>query len=165
MAYVTPTNLIRGTHGFQHVKSNQFLFTIDDDPFTKIICKSATRPSINNAEIPVSHFNKTKYTKGKTTYDPMSVVFFDYINPSTVQLIMAWQVIHAEGSSGRDGYDAFYKRDCTLEVHGPLGDVVQVWKYKGCFITNVNLGEFNWDTDAVMEIPLTLRYDDVDLVV
>jgi hypothetical protein len=165
MAYVQPTSLIRGTHDFQHIKANQFLFSFDNDPIAKILCKSAGAPSINNAEIPIAHFNKTKYTKGKTTYDPISITLYDYINPSTAQLIMSWQVAHAEGRSGRDGYDAMFKRDCTLEICDPLGSVVRVWRYYGCFLTNANFGEFNWDTDSVMEIPLSIRYDDVDLIV
>ena len=165
MPYIQPTGMMRGTSDFSPIKSHRFLFSIDADPTVKLICKSASRPSINNAEVQINHINKTRYIAGKTTYDPLQITLYDYITPSTAQLLMAWQVTHTESKTGRSGYEAFYRRTATLEILGGAGDVVQVWKYYNCFITNINFGEMSWDNDAVMEIPVTIRYDDVDLVV
>lgn len=165
MPYIQPTGLMRGTHDFSHKRANQFLFSIDSDPTWKLACKSATRPSINNGEIQINHLNKTRYIKGKTTFDPLQITLYDYITPSISQLLMSWQILHSETKTGRDGYEAFYRRTATLEVLGSVGDVVEVWKYYNCFITNVNFGEMNFDTDDVMTIPVTIRYDDFDQVV
>jgi hypothetical protein len=165
MPYIQPSGLMRGAPDFTHVKSDRFLFSLDSDPTIKLVCKSATRPSINNTEIEINHINKKRYILGKTTYDPLQIILYDYITPSISQLLMAWQVTVHEAKSGRSGYDAFYNRTATLEILGPAGDVVQVWKYFNCKPTTINFGELNWDNDTVMEIPVTIRYDEFELVV
>lgn len=161
MSYLQPQGLMRGTHQMTPIHTNRFLFTIDNDPRTKLFCKSANRPNITHNEIPMSHVNKTRYVKGKSTHEPLNVVLYDYINPSVAQLIMEWSTMHAEMFTGRDGYESFYRRQCTLEILGGPGDVIQRWDYYNCFITNANFGEFDWDNDAVQTISLTIRYDDV----
>ena len=61
---------------------------------------------------------------------------------------------------GRDGYSDFYKKDLTLNVLGPVGDVVSEWVLKGCIITAATFGEFNYDnTENPLEISLTLALD------
>ena len=90
----------------------------------------------------------------------MQLTLHDPISPSGTQTIMEWVRLHHESVTGRDGYSDFYKKDVTLNVLGPVGDIVSEWVLKGCYIKDANFGEYNWDNDAnAQNITMTLTPD------
>ena len=73
---------------------------------------------------------------------------------------MEWVRLHHESVTGRDGYSDFYKKDLTINVLGPVGDIVSEWIIKGAFITEASFGDFNWDTeDTAQELTMTVQPD------
>ena len=88
------------------------------------------------------------------------MTLFDPITPSGAQAVMEWVRLHHESVTGRDGYSDFYKKDLTLDVLGPVGDIVSEWIIKGALITSADFGDFNWDTEnAAQEISLEVQPD------
>jgi hypothetical protein len=88
------------------------------------------------------------------------MTLFDPITPSGAQAVMEWVRLHHESVTGRDGYSDFYKKDLTVNVLGPVGDIVSEWVLKGAFITNTNFGEYNWDTaDTATNLTVELSID------
>ena len=51
------------------------------------------------------------------------------------------------------------KKDLTLQVLGPVGDIVSEWVIKGAFITNMDQGGFDWATDETVELSMTVAMD------
>ena len=72
---------------------------------------------------------------------------------------MEWIRTSHESLTGRDGYAAFYKKDITFYILGPVGDKVEQWTLKGAFITQANFGELDWASNDPVSIELTLAYD------
>jgi hypothetical protein len=88
------------------------------------------------------------------------MTLFDPITPSGAQAVMEWVRLHHESVTGRDGYSDFYKKDLTLDILGPVGDIVSEWIIKGALITEANFGDYSWDTEnAAQEIQLTVQPD------
>ena len=88
------------------------------------------------------------------------MTLFDPITPSGAQAVMEWVRLHHESVTGRDGYSDFYKKDLTLNVLGPVGDIVSEWVIKGALITEATFGDYNWDTEnEAKEIALTVQPD------
>ena len=85
--------------------------------------------------VALNHINVQRYVKGKTVWNPISMTLFDPITPSGAQAVMEWVRLHHESVTGRDGYSDFYKKDLTMNVLGPVGDIVSEWIIKGAFIT------------------------------
>jgi hypothetical protein len=79
------------------------------------------------------------------------MTLFDPITPSGAQAVMEWVRLHHESVTGRDGYSDFYKKDLTIDILGPVGDIVSEWVIKGAFIVNSNFGEYNWDNESVAQ--------------
>lgn len=124
------------------------------------ILKTAQRPTINVAEIPVPWINDTRYLAGKATFNPMSITVTDPIAPSAAQQVMEWIRLCYECVSGRAGYADFYKRDIQLKLLDPIGTVVELWDIKGAFITESNFGDLTYeDEGALVEITCNIRYD------
>ena len=87
------------------------------------------------------------------------MTLFDAITPSGAQSVMEWVRLHHESVTGRDGYSDFYKKDMTVNVLGPVGDVVSEWIIKGALITAATFGEYNYDSEGAVEISMTVQPD------
>ena len=56
--------------------------------------------------------------------------------------------------------DTDYKKDLTVNVLGPVGDIVSEWILKGAFVKEATFGDYNWDTEnEAKQIELTLGLD------
>ena len=89
----------------------------------------------------------------------IDMTLYDPITPSGAQAVMDWARLSYESVTGRAGYSDFYKKDLTLQVLGPVGDIVSEWVIKGAFITNMDQGGFDWATDETVELSMTVAMD------
>lgn len=143
---------------FEPVQKNRFILYVDGIP--SFMVKGVGAITFTNGTVELNHMNVSRYVKGKTKWNPIQLTLFDPITPSGAQSVMEWLRLHHESVTGRDGYSDFYKKDLTLNIIGPPGDIVREWIIKGAVITEGNFGDFNWDTvDAAQEIQFTIQPD------
>ncbi|MFM1930529.1 MAG: Rhodothermus phage, partial [Bacteroidota bacterium] len=121
--------------------------------------KTASRPTFTSEIVELDHINVKRKIKGKSTWDDINITLYDPIVPSGAQQVMEWIRSSHESLTGRDGYAAFYKKDITFYLLGPVGDKVEQWTLKGAFITSANFGELDWASNDPLSIELTLTYD------
>tara|TARA_Y100000361_G_scaffold122173_1_gene114323 strand:- start:41 stop:529 length:489 start_codon:yes stop_codon:yes gene_type:complete len=143
---------------FEPKQKNRFILYVDGIPSYQI--KGMGAVAISQGTVALNHINVQRFVKGKSTWNPISMTLFDPITPSGAQAVMEWVRLHHESVTGRDGYSDFYKKDLTLDVLGPVGDIVSEWIIKGALITSADFGDFNWDTEnAAQEISLEVQPD------
>ena len=143
---------------FEPKVKNRFLLYCDGIP--SFLIRKVKRPTVTSEKKTLDHINIQRYYKGKTTWDNITMELYDPIVPSGAQAVMEWVRLHHESVTGRDGYSDFYKKDITVNVLGPVGDVVSEWIIKGAFIKSANFGEYNWDTEAAaINLQVTLGMD------
>jgi len=143
---------------FEPKQQNRFLMLVDGVPAYFI--KGVGAISLTQGEVTLNHINVYRKVKGKTTWGNVQLTLHDPISPSGTQTIMEWVRLHHESVTGRDGYSDFYKKDVTLNVLGPVGDIVSEWVLKGCFIVDANFGDYSWDTEnTAQSITMTLAPD------
>ena len=143
---------------FEPKVANRFIMYVDGVPAYTI--KQVSTFNIEQGEIVLNHINVQRKVKGRAKWSDVTLTLFDPITPSGAQAVMEWVRLHHESVTGRDGYSDFYKKDITLDVLGPVGDIVSEWILKGAFIKTATFPEFNWDTDAAaVNITLALGID------
>jgi len=143
---------------FEPKQQNRFLMLVDGVP--SYFIKGVGAISLTQGEVTLNHINVYRKVKGKTTWGDVTLTLHDPISPSGTQTIMEWVRLHHESVTGRDGYSDFYKKDVTLNVLGPVGDIVSEWVLKGCFIKDANFGDYSWDTEnTAQSITMTLTPD------
>ena len=152
-----PAGFYSNAFSWEPKKQHQFIMSIGDVP--AYLIKAAARPSFSNGEIILDHINVKRKVKGKTVWNDISITLYDPISPPGAQAVMEWIRLHHESATGRDGYSSFYKKEIRLHQLSPLGEVIEEWILKGAFITSAGFGTFDWSSDAVQEISMTLRYD------
>ena len=123
------------------------------------IVKTASRPTYTTEEVEIPWINATRYVAGKTKFNTMTVTLTDPIAPSGAQQVMEWIRTHYDSVSGRAGYADFYKRDIQLNLIDPVGTVIEKWDVKGAFITEANFGDLAYEDGTLVEISLTIRFD------
>ena len=114
---------------------------------------------VSQEAITINYINVLRKIKGKTTWNDVTLTLHDPITPSGAQTVMEWVRLGHESVTGRDGYSDFYKKDLTLNLLGPVGDIVSEWVLKGALITAATFGDFNYDNAEPSEISLTLALD------
>jgi hypothetical protein len=130
------------------------------DGIPSFIIKGISAISLTQGEVILNHINVLRKVKGKSVWNDVTMTLFDPITPSGAQAVMEWVRLGHESVTGRDGYSDFYKKDLTVNVLGPVGDIVSEWILKGAFIKEATFGDYNWDTEnEAKQIELTLGLD------
>jgi hypothetical protein len=142
---------------FEPKQQNRFVLYVDG--FPSYLIKGMGAVTVSQGTVNLNHLNIQRNIKGKTTWGTISMTLFDAITPSGAQAVMEWVRLHHESVTGRDGYSDFYKKDLTVNVLGPVGDVVSEWIIKGAFITEASFGEYNYDNEGAVEISMTVQPD------
>jgi hypothetical protein len=143
---------------FEPKQANRFVLYMDGIP--SFIIKGISAISLTQGEVVLNHINILRKVKGKSVWNDVTMTLFDPITPSGAQAVMEWVRLGHESVTGRDGYSDFYKKDLTINVLGPVGDIVSEWILKGAFIKEATFGDYNWDTEnEAKQIELTLGLD------
>jgi hypothetical protein len=142
---------------FEPKLGNRFIMEING--IESYLIKTASRPTFTSEIVELDHINVKRKIKGKSTWDDITITLYDPIVPSGAQMVMEWVRQSHESLTGRDGYSAFYKKDITFFLLGPVGDKVEQWTLKGAFISSANFGELDWASNDPLSIELTLTYD------
>ena len=134
---------------FEPKVQNRFILYVDGIPSYTI--KGVSAVSFDSSEIILNHINVYRKIKGKVRWADLTLTLFDPITPSGAQAVMEWVRLGHESVPGRDGYSDFYKKDLTIDILGPVGDIISEWVIKGAFIKSANFGEYNWDNDTAAQ--------------
>jgi|TARA_B100000287_G_C20025509_1_gene540300 hypothetical protein len=156
MAVLNPNEIF--FTAFEPKQANRFILFVDG--FPSYIMKGVGAVSLTQGSVPLNHINVQRYVKGKTVWNTISFTLFDPVTPSGAQAVMEWVRLHHESVTGRDGYSDFYKKDLTINILGPVGDIVSEWIIKGAMITEASFGDYNWDTESTaQELTMTVQPD------
>ena len=142
---------------FEPKLKNRFIMNIDGIP--AYLINTANRPSIQFDEVVLEHMNVTRYVKGKGRWQPIEITLYDPVVPSAAQSVMEWVRLSHESVTGRDGYSDFYKKEVTFQLLGPVGDVVEEWVLKGCFIESATFNDLDFASSDPVDVTLSLKYD------
>jgi hypothetical protein len=143
MAVLSPNEIFFSA--FEPKQPNHFVMYVDGIP--SFMIKGMSAVTVDQGEIVLNHINVYRKIKGKAKWGDVTLTLFDPITPSGAQAVMEWERLHHESVTGRDGYSDFYKKDITVNILGPVGDIVGEWIFKGAFIKSANFGEYNYDTE------------------
>ena len=146
---------------FEPSVQNRFIMYIDGIP--SYLIKKASAPQFQTSDIKLDHINIYRKLKGKVEWQDMNLSLYNPITPSGAQAVMEWARLGHESITGRDGYSDFYKKNITLNILGPVGDIVGEWVIRGAYVKSANFGDYDWSNDQYVTIDLTLAFDYAEL--
>jgi hypothetical protein len=124
-----------------------------------------TRPSVSFNPITLDLYNSKMYLMGKPEWQEVTVNIRDDANGAVALLIgeqIQKQFDFAEQASAVAGIDyKFVTRFEALDggngANAPVA--LETWELYGCFLSNVNYNDFNYQTNDPANITLAIRYD------
>ena len=155
MAFLDPNEIFFTP--FEPKMKNRFIMEIDGIP--AYLIKTAERPQVQFDTVTLDHINTKRYIKGKASWQTLNITLYDPIVPSGAQAVNEWIRLHHESTTGVDGYASEYKKDIVFNLFSPNGEKIEQWVLKGAFITSANFNEVSWESNAEVDIALTLQYD------
>lgn len=143
---------------FEPQVQHRFVMYMDNIP--AFMVKNVKAPSFTDSVIKLDHINSYRKIRGKREWQDMDMTLYTPIAPSGAQAVMEWARLGYETVTGRAGYSDFYKKDLTLNILGPVGDVVGEWIIKGAFLSKGDFGQFDWtSTDGLVDTAITITMD------
>jgi len=142
---------------FEPKVQNRFLLNIDTIP--AYLVKNVKAPTFSDNSIKLDHINSYRKIRGKREWEDITMTLYDPITPSGAQAVMDWARLSYESVTGRAGYSDFYKKDLTLNILGPVGDVIGEWVIVGAFLVNGDFGQYDWTSDETVEVSITVAMD------
>jgi hypothetical protein len=155
MAILSPNEIF--FTAFEPKTKNRFIMYVDGVP--AYLIKKVGAVGVTMDEIKLNHINVYRKIKGKAIWDDVEMTLFDPITPSGAQAVMEWVRLSHESVTGRDGYSDFYKKDLTLDILGPVGDIVGEWIVKGAYVKSFTAGDYDWSADAAITLNVTVAMD------
>tara|TARA_E500000318_G_C3560046_1_gene212977 strand:+ start:632 stop:1117 length:486 start_codon:yes stop_codon:yes gene_type:complete len=142
---------------FEPKVQNRFILNMNGiDAF---LVKNISAPSFTDEEIKLDHINTYRKIRGKREWENIDMTLYDPITPSGAQEVMDWARLSYESVTGRAGYSDFYKKELTLNILGPVGDIIGEWIIKGAFIVNADFGDYDWSSSEVVDLTMTVAMD------
>ena len=157
LSLVDGVDMFDKAYSWEPKRQDQFVLVMNDIP--SYLIKASGKPTITNTAVELDMINVKRYVAGKHAWDTITMTLYDAIVPSGAQAVMEWVRLHHESATGRDGYSSFYKKQIRLHQLSPIGEVVEEWILNGAFITSAGFGTYDWSSDAVQEIEITVQYD------
>lgn len=155
MAILDPNEIM--STAFEPILAHRFLLYVDGIP--SYIIHKITSPGFTDSEVKIDHINTYFKVRGKREWKDMTMELYSPVAPSGQQAYMEWARLQYESVTGRAGYSDFYKKDLTLDILGPVGDIVGEWIIKGAWISDTDGGEYDYASDAYINIALTIKCD------
>ena len=155
MAVLDPNEIM--FQAFEPKVQNRFVMYIDNIP--SFMVKNVKAPTFTDNIIKLDHINSYRKIRGKREWEDMTMTLYDPVTPSGAQAVMEWARLGYESVTGRAGYSDFYKKDLTLNILGPVGDIVGEWIIKGVVLTNGDFGQYDWTSDEPVEVAITVAMD------
>lgn len=126
---------------------------------------SFSRPSVTFDDIDIDIYNSKVRLAGKHNWDNLSVTVRDDASGAVARLIgeqLQKQMDFHEQASASSGIDYKFTTRCEI-LDGGNGafepTVLETWEIYGCYLQNVNYNELNYSESAVVDIQMSIRFD------
>lgn len=146
---------------FQNFGTNNFLRELTAN------VQSVDRPKIAYNPIEVHSYNSIAYLAGKHAWETINLEVRDDITNAVTTAVHSQvqkQLNHLEQIGPVAGTN--YK--FSMQIHtldGTTAEELESWQLDGCFLTNVDEGQYNYESGTdFMKIVMTIRYDNATLL-
>ena len=119
------------------------------------------KPKLDHEAIQLDSYNSRAWVEGKHNWQEVTITLRDDITNSISKLVgfqLQKQLNHFEQTSPAAGIN--YKFTTFIEqMDGGNDAVLDQWVLEGCFLTNVDYSDNDYATGEVVQISMTVRYD------
>lgn len=123
---------------------------------------NVVKASVPNFEIAEHEYrigNDVVYFAGVPTFADGSITVNDVIGLETKNIFYAWQYLAYNPHTRKGGRMKDYKKSCTLIEYTQDLQQIRSWTLEGCWVKNIEEGEFDKENDDKRQMTISIRYD------
>ncbi len=157
-------------------RSHRFLFFASNSSIPEFVIKSVDKPGFSINETSHNFYGHYFYYPGQLSWDSINVTLVDPVKPDTSDRILkmlrrAGYVI-PEGQEKFGGLHTISKAE-AVDALGPIVKIVQMgageqkletWKFFNPWVKSVKFGSLAYDSDAMLDISMEIRYDFAEFI-
>lgn len=125
------------------------------------------RLTVNKAPLPHFELNDIEIRKGNSvvhyagtpTFSDGSFEVDDMIGARSAAVLEAWQNLAYNVLTDKGGRAINYKKNCTIIEYTSDHVKVRSWKLIGCWIKDIDEGEYDKESDDLVRLTATIQYD------
>tara|TARA_Y100001970_G_scaffold98277_1_gene123548 strand:- start:4993 stop:5637 length:645 start_codon:yes stop_codon:yes gene_type:complete len=132
------------------------------------VIKTAGKPSFTIEGIQHQFVSHTFHYPGRIQWNELNITLVDPVFPDASAIVV--KTLQASGYAipGKytDAKRSFSKKDGVKALGVPqmeqidaTGNVIERWTLQNCWLSAVNFGELTYESDSMINVQLTLRYD------
>lgn len=128
---------------------------------------------LNVVKAPVPHFSlkSEAFRRGNDVvkfatvpdFKDGSIVVDDVVGLDTKSILMAWQALAYNVHTRKGGRMKDYKKNCTLIEYTQDFEQVRSWTLYGCWISDINEGDFDKENDGKRQLTAKIEYDRAEI--
>jgi hypothetical protein len=137
----------------------------------EFLVKSVGKPQFEIGATPHAYLNHTFYYPGKTTWQPITAVVVDTVDPETNATQQIMKMLEESGysipSSRNSGKGTVSKEKAVNAALGQVkiktldsdGTIIEEWVLNNAFLQRAEFGELSYDNEELLNVTLTIQYD------
>lgn len=150
--------------GFEPQRQNNALMFVsglagNENDVITLSLTSFPLPKASVNIIEVGYLNQVRKFAGKPVYEDMPVVFNDYVDQQTKQVLADWWYLVHDPISGQTAFARDYKKSARIVLYDPSGGSDREWECQGCWISNFDAGDADMEADDRVRITATITVD------
>ena len=132
------------------------------------VAKKVTKPSFQITETPHKFLNHTFYFPGRLEWQTIEVTLADPVKPDASEITQqmlkfaGYNVPETPASSQNmiSRADAIFSLgNVRIEQIDSVGTIIEAWELKNAWVKEVKYGELSYESDDMINIDMTIRYD------
>lgn len=131
----------------------------------------ALRLNVVKASVPNFTVETLEYRRGNDvvkfagvpSFKEGSITVDDVVGLDTKSILYSWQYLAYNPITRKGGRMKDYKKTCTLIEYTQDYQQIRYWTLYGCFITGIDEGEFDRESDGKRQMTVTISYDRAEM--
>ena len=131
----------------------------------------ALRLNVVKASVPNFTIETHEYRRGNDvvkfagvpSFKDGSITVDDVVGLDTKSILYSWQYLAYNPITRKGGRMKDYKKTCTLIEYTQDYEQIRYWTLYGCFITSIDEGEFDRESDGKRQLTVAISYDRAEM--
>lgn len=125
----------------------------------RLSVEKSSVPTFKQSPLSIRRGNSVMKFAGLPEFSDGTLVVRDFIGADTKSALMAWQNLSYNVKTQKIGQMKDYKKDCYLMEYTPDMQLIRTWELKGCWISGLDMGDFDQESGEKRNITATIPYD------
>jgi hypothetical protein len=143
----------------------------DGTLFNGHAASEALRLNVTKASVPNFTIEPMEYRRGNDvvkfagvpSFKDGSITVDDVVGLDTKSILYSWQYLAYNPITRKGGRMKDYKKTCTLIEYTQDYEQIRYWTLYGCFVTAIDEGEFDRESDGKRQLTVSISYDRAEM--